>query len=101
MPASQVVSSLRRAGNVVHLVNPHDKRCNKDLVSIGKPIDVVNLCINSYNGLILAKQAAQLGVKRVFIQPGAESRELLDFLQQNNIEVYQGCVMIEMGRRGR
>lgn len=131
MPASTVVSSLRRDGKTVHLVNPHDTTCtcSKELLTIAAPIDVVNLCINSWNGMHLAKQAAQLGVSKCFIQPGvrphrhvywctnafsafsvrhifcaceqAESPELLQFLHTSGIDVYQGCVMVELGRRGR
>jgi predicted CoA-binding protein len=100
MPASRVVASLQRVNKTVHRVNPYDptRQCNRDLKSIGKRIDAVNLCINSFNGLQLAKEAADLGVRKVFIQPGAESGELLEFLRGRRIEVFQGCVMVELGR---
>ena len=98
MPASRVVSSLKGAGKTVHLVNPHNKACNKDLNVIGQPIDALNLCINPWNGMELAKQAVRLGVKRVFIQPGAESAEIMKLLTSNDIDVFQGCVMVELGR---
>ena len=78
MPASTVVASLRRDGKNVHLVNPHDRTrtCQPDLLSIGARVDVVNLCINSWNGMQLAKQAAQLGVTKIFIQPGVRTSRL-------------------------
>ena len=46
----------------------------------------------------LAKQAVRLGVKRVFIQPGAESAEIMKLLTSKDIDVFQGCVMVELGR---
>lgn len=102
MPASQVVTSLKGVGKTVHMINPYDstKRCHKDFNQIGAPIDVFNLCINAFHGLMYAKQAVALGVKKVFIQPGAESGDILEFLAKNNVEVYQGCVMVELGRGG-
>ena len=98
-PASTVVATLKGDGKTVHLINPRDKtgQCFPDLNAVAQPIEVVDLCINHVEGLKQMQQAAALGIKQVFIQPGAESPEILSFCEQNNIEVFQGCVMVEMG----
>ena len=98
-PAARVVSSLQGMGKTVHLVNPRDKtkQCFAGLSDIGAPLDVVNLCINSVTGLKMMEQAAALGVEKVFIQPGAESPEILAFCAEKGIVAYQGCVMVDLG----
>jgi uncharacterized protein len=98
-PASRVVNTLQEAGKTVHLINPRDKtgQCFAGLSDVGKPIEVVDLCINHVEGLKQMEQAAALGIKKVFIQPGAGSEAILDFCEENNVEVFMGCVMVEAG----
>lgn len=98
-PASQVVASLKGNSNTVHLVNPRDPtgQCHPDLKAIGQQIDVVDLCIRSDTGLQQVEQMGQLGIKKVWIQPGAESAEILSRCKELEIEVFQGCVMVELG----
>ena len=98
-PASRVVSTLQQSGKTVHLINPRDKtgQCYAGLSAVGKPIDVVDLCINHIEGLKQMEQAAELGISKVFIQPGAGSEDILNFCEEKNIEVFLGCVMVENG----
>lgn len=96
--ASAVVKKLQTCGKTVHCVNPNDQTgtLHKDLKSVGAPIDVIDLIINSSQGLMLMTEAADLGIKQVFIQPGAASPEILQLCADRGIEVHQGCVLIEM-----
>ena len=96
--ASQVVRRLKHEGKTVHLVNPNDKTgtLHKTLKSVGGTIDVIDLIINSAQGIVLMREAAEMGIKQVFIQPGAASPEILQFCEASGIEVHQGCVLVEM-----
>ena len=98
-PASAVVAALEGSGKQVSLVNPRDKsgKCFAGLSDVGSAIDVVDLCINHVEGLKQVRQAAELGITRVFIQPGAESDAILAFCEEKQIAVFQGCVMVELG----
>ena len=98
-PASRVVSTLQGAGKTVHLINPRDQtgKCHAGLTDVGQPIDAVDLCINHVEGLKQMQQASSLGIKKCFIQPGAESPEILTYCSAEGIEVFQGCVMVELG----
>jgi len=98
-PASTVVSTLRGEQKTVHLINPRDKtgQCHADLAAVGKPIDVVDLCINHIEGIKQVEQMVSLGIGKVFIQPGAGSPEILALCEAKQIEVFQGCVMVEYG----
>jgi predicted CoA-binding protein len=96
--ASAVAKRLQHEGKTVHLVNPNDQTgtLHKSLKSINGPVDVIDLIINSYQGLELMKEAADLGIKQVFIQPGACSSEILQLCAERGIEVHQGCVLVEL-----
>ena len=58
---------------------------------------MLDLCIAPTVGLGIVQQATTaLGVRNVFIQPGAESDDILSYCQQHGINVHQGCVLREM-----
>ena len=46
-------------------------------------------------GIDIVKEMKELGLDHVFIQPGASSKEILDYCEENNIEVIRGCVLAE------
>ncbi|CAJ1338021.1 unnamed protein product [Effrenium voratum] len=97
--ASEVVEALKSKSKTVHLVNPRDSSgtCHVGIKDIGQPVDVVDLCINPVAGLTLVDEMAELGIKKVFIQPGAGSEAVLKRCEEKGIDVFQGCVMIEAG----
>ena len=60
---------------------------------------MVNLCINSRTGLVQLNEAVDAGLqmKEVWIQPGASSPEIEAFCEQQDLPVFHGCVMVELG----
>ena len=97
-PARSVVEKLEAAGKTVYRVNPRDTSGTlyKSLAEVGTSIDVIDLIINSRDGLPLMEQAADLGIKQVFIQPGAASTEIEALCERRGIEVHHGCVLVEL-----
>ena len=100
----QIAAAARRhgqgvEGRTVALVNPRDDSgtCFKSVEAIDGEFDVLNLCINSKMGLMLLEEAAAKGVKQVFIQPGAGSPDIEALAEKRGIEVFNGCVMVELG----
>ena len=68
----------------------------KELKSINDvtfDIDVLDLCINPNLGINLLKEN-QKDVKIVVIQPGAESEEIFNFLNENNIKYIEACLLL-------
>lgn len=61
-------------------------------------IEVIDLCINSFSGLKYIKEANELGIDKVLIQPGAESDEIVAFCKENGITAIEGCALVELGR---
>ncbi|MFX0547962.1 CoA-binding protein [Hathewaya histolytica] len=60
-------------------------------------IEVIDLCINPVQGLEIIKEAKDMGIKNVLIQPGAESEEILTYCKENEINAIEGCVLRQLG----
>jgi predicted CoA-binding protein len=86
----------------VFQVNPRSQspEVYRSLGEIGEGIDVIDLCINPHTGLEIVKEAAALGIEKIFIQPGAESDEIIAYCKEKKLQYYLGCVLVELGRRG-
>lgn len=68
----------------------------KELTSINDvemEIDVLDLCIHPVKGLTLLKECRK-PFKAIIIQPGAESAEIIEYLEQNNIFYLEACVLV-------
>jgi predicted CoA-binding protein len=98
--AFKIFHSLMGAGFNVVGVNPRssEETVYKSLSEAGK-VDVLDLCINYRSGIELVKQAAQLGIRYVLIQPGAESDEIIEFCKNSDIIAIEGCALVELSRR--
>ncbi|MDQ0149960.1 CoA-binding protein [Eubacterium multiforme] len=59
-------------------------------------IDAIDLCINPIVGFDFIKEANELNIKNILIQPGAESDEILDYCKENNINAVQGCALVQL-----
>jgi len=56
-------------------------------------IDVIDLCVNKFKGIKMLKEA-KVPFKVVLIQPGAESPEIIEYLENNNIDYLLGCALV-------
>jgi predicted CoA-binding protein len=104
-PASRIVARLRANNKTVFLVNPRaptadnaQPRVYPSLATLlsSEPIDVLDLVINSTEGL---KQLSELPADtklQVFIQPGAASNDIKQLCAQRSWPVHEGCVLVEL-----
>jgi len=68
----------------------------KELTSlndISEEIDIIDLCIHPVKGLKLLQECTK-PFKCILIQPGAESEEILSYLQENKIPFIEGCILV-------
>lgn len=96
--AHRILNSLKAAEFNVEGVNPRDKSdtLHKSLKELPYKIDVIDLCINPIEGLKLMKEAAELNIDKVLIQPGAESEDILDYCREKGITAIEGCALVEL-----
>ena len=101
----KVFRDLLEAGYEVYPVNPRadeilGRRCYPDLRSLPRRPDVVVFVVPPKITEALAEDCIELGVRFVWMQPGAESEEAIRMLEEAGVKVFHNvCIMIT--RRSR
>ena len=99
--AFRILRKLKEKGYKVYPVNPHldmvdGLKCYKSISDIPFAVDVVNIVTPPTVTERIVRECKDKGVYRVWLQPGAESKEAIEFCRQNKVSViYNLCVMIE------
>ena len=92
---------LKRKGYRVYPVNlrrdtVQGEKAYSKLADIPEPPTIVNFVIPPRFTLHVLKQCLELGLMNVFIQPGAESPEVMEFVQENGFNyLANACIMVE------
>lgn len=100
--AYKIVNRLKKENYNVFKVNPRSNsdQVYKSLKDIKEKIDVIDLVIHPKVGIKVLAEAKEVGINKVLIQPGAESEEILQYCQKNNMHAFQGCVLVELSKKG-
>ena len=99
--AYKILKTLIKKGYEVYPVNPRVSdveglKCYKRISDIPFAVDVVNIVTPPKVTERIVRECKDKGVCRVWLQPGAESEEAIEFCRQNKVSViYNLCVMIE------
>ncbi len=97
----QVYKDLKEAGYKVYPVNPNapeilGDKCYPDLKSLPVKPDVVNLVVPPKVTKEVVKTCKELGITKVWMQPGSESDKAIQFCHDNGIDVVYGvCIMVQ------
>ncbi len=92
---------LKRKGYRVYPVNlrrdtVQGEKAYSKLADIPELPTIVNFVIPPRFTLHVLKQCLELGLMNVFIQPGAESPEVMEFVQENGFNyLANACIMVE------
>ena len=98
---NKVYFDLKRAGYTVYPVNPNAKeisgdKCYPKLRNLPTLPDVVDIVVPPKITEKTVKECKDLGIKKVWMQPGSESKKSIKFCRENNIMVlFDVCVMME------
>lgn len=97
----KVYKDLKEAGYKVYPVNPNASeilgdKCYPNLKSLPIKPDVVNTVVPPKITEEIVKECKKIGIKKIWMQPGSESEEAINFCNKNGIDVIYGvCIMIE------
>lgn len=96
--AYRILNSLKQESFNVEGVNPRDSSgsLHKSLKEVNYKIEILDLCINPITGLNIVKEAKELGIDKVLIQPGAESEDIIEYCRNNGITAIEGCALVEL-----
>ena len=95
-----ITKNLLDRGYTVYPVNPrleqlHGVKCYRSLSELPVKVDVVDIVVPPKITGETVKECLKLGLTRVWMQPGAESTEAVEFCNKNGIKVIHGaCVMM-------
>lgn len=103
---SIIYRDLKSRGYRVFPVNPNRQTVDGDtaypnLSSLPEPPDIIDLVVPPEVGRVVLEEADRLGYKRVWFQPGSESRELLSFAHQRGFDLIEACIMVVASQVGR
>jgi len=102
----KVYRSLKNSGFKVYPVNPkHEKidsdRCYPDLRSIPEKIDEVITVVPPEITENVVKICKELGIGKVWMQPGSESEDAIRFCEENGINViHDACFVVDGLKKG-
>jgi uncharacterized protein len=91
---------LKERGYEVYLVHPEAKEidgepCYPNLAALQGKVDGVLICLPASQGESVLREAAEAGIKRVWLQQGAENMELLKLGQELGLVVVSGkCILM-------
>lgn len=96
----KIFKRLKDLGYNVLPVNPNyetilGEKCYPNLMSLPQKPDVINLVVSPKYGLKTIEEAAELGIKYIWLQPGTYNNELLDLAKEKGVETLQACVLVE------
>ena len=86
--AAKIKNALQAAGYTAYGVSKELTSFNE----IPEEIDILDLCIRADRGLALLQENRK-AFKCVVVQPGADSPELLAWMEQQQIPYLQGCLL--------
>ncbi|MCA6213782.1 CoA-binding protein [Thermococcus bergensis] len=96
-----ILKDLLSKGFEVLPVNPnYDEiegvKCYKSIKELPRDVDVIVFVVPPKVGLQVAKEAVEVGFKKLWFQPGAESEEIREFLERLGAEYsFEKCIMVE------
>ena len=97
----QVYKDLKAASYTVYPVNPYvdevlGDKCYPSLSALPEKPDVVDTVVPPTVTEQIVKECKELGIDKVWMQPGSESAKAIEFCRQNNIKVvHDACVMVK------
>ena len=101
---NKVLRAYLQQGQTVYPINPHETeveglRCYPDFFSLPEPVDRASVITPPAVTEQIVEQAAQAGVRYLWLQPGAESRQALSRAQELGLEMISGgaCALVAMG----
>ncbi len=92
----QIFKNLKNRGYEVYPVNPRLKelegtRCYPSLADIPVKVDVVDFVVPPKVTETIVRECKELGLTRIWLQPGSESEAVITFCNENGMKVIYGA----------
>jgi len=100
---NMAVRAYKERGDTVYPINPHEKEVEglpayKSVLDIPGVVDIASFYVPSSAGLQVIEEVAQKGIKKVLLNPGAESDDLIRRCEELGLDATIACSIILAGR---
>ena len=97
-----IYKRLKSEGYTVYPVNPmydnvEGDKCYPDLTSLPEKPEVLDMVVSPKRGKAFIEEAARLGIKNIWLQPGTYDQELLKLIEEKQLVGLQACVLVALG----
>lgn len=97
-----IYKKLKERGYEVYAVNPRygnieGDKCYPSLSSLPNKPQAVDMVVSPQNGMTIIDEAASLGIKNIWFQPGTSDDEILKQAEDKGMNIVQSCVLSELG----
>jgi predicted CoA-binding protein len=101
---NKAVRAYLRQGWTVYPVNPNEPRIEglqayRSVTDIPGPVDRVSLYLPPHIGMSVLPGIKQKGVRELYVNPGAESDELLAEAERLGLDPIYACSIVDIGER--
>jgi predicted CoA-binding protein len=99
--AYRILLALKNKDYQVYPVNPRLKEvegltCYANLKDIPAPVDVADIVTPPEVTEKIVRECKEKGIVRIWLQPGAESKQAIDFCKENGMRIVYGlCLMMD------
>ncbi len=100
---NKAVRAYKEKGFLVFPVNPKEPeieglKCYKSVLDIPGSVELASFYVPPGTGEAVAEQVVKKGVKKVFLNPGAESPKIVEALSKAKVKVVQACSIVAIGK---
>lgn len=101
---NKIYNKLKKFNYNVTPVNPvYDQvegvKTEKSLKDVKTPIDCISVVVSPKRSMQVVKDALEMGLKYIWFQPGTFDEEVIDYAENNGMEVvFHACVLVELDR---
>lgn len=97
----KIYKKLKSRGYTTFAVNPVYKTvdgdmCYPDLSSLPQVPEVIDMVVSPERGKSVLEEAAKLGIKNIWLQPGTYDDDLLSTIEKLGLTAVQACVLVEL-----
>lgn len=97
----RIYKRLKDRGYKVYPINPNYEtiegdKCYKNLSSLPEKPEVIDMVVAPKHGMGTIEEAAELGIKNIWLQPGTYNEELLKLIQEKELDAVQACVLVAL-----
>lgn len=98
---NMIYRKLKANGYRVYPVNPlyetiEGDKCYKDLASLPDKPEVIDMVVSPKRGIPVINEAAELGIKNIWLQPGTYNDELMKLIDEKGLTAVQACVLVAL-----